>query len=197
MHKKHSGANAIANHALFDQSRTFSSRKFFRCIIIAISSFGGNSDIFQACLEKKHTRKMECEKMNEDELFDFAREWLRSWTGNDPDRLISYYSEDAFYSDPEHRDGLQGREVILSYFVKLLDVYRDWVWTPIELFPIMNGFVLKWKCTIYVGTRTLHEIGVDIVILKDNKIVRNEVYFDRTRLMQAIEELKKQERIIH
>ncbi len=135
--------------------------------------------------------------MDKDELVDFARKWLNAWTGNRPELLIEFYSEDAFYSDPEHRQGLKGIKEIRPYFTRLLDVYREWVWKPIELFPIEEGFIIKWECTIPVGSKVINELGVDIVELKDGKIVRNEVYFDRTRLMKAIEELKKQERIIH
>lgn len=135
--------------------------------------------------------------MDKDNYFEFVKKWLSAWTGNKPDLLIEFYAEDAYYSDPEHRDGLQGRDEIFSYFKRLLDVYREWVWRPIEVFPTEHGFIVKWECTIPVGSRVIHELGVDIIELKDGKIARNEVYFDRTRLIRAVEELKKQERIIH
>ena len=32
----------------------------------------------------------------------FCDQWLPAWTGNNPELLISFYSEDAFYSDPSY-----------------------------------------------------------------------------------------------
>ncbi len=135
--------------------------------------------------------------MNKEELSSFCEEWLAAWTGNDPDTLISYYDENALYSDPAHRDGLQGKAEIRKYFIKLLDVYRDWKWQPIEVFPIASGAIVKWECTIPVHSEIIHEIGLDIVEIKNNKITRNEVFFDRTRLVASIEKRRRDQRLIN
>ncbi len=135
--------------------------------------------------------------MNEDELLDFCRDWLNAWTGNNPDELLSYYHEEALYSDPAHRDGLKGKDQIRKYFVRLLDVYRTWKWKPVEVFPIESGAIVKWECTIPVGPEIIHETGLDIVELSGNKITRNEVYFDRTRLVAAIEKKRRDQRLIN
>lgn len=37
----------------------------------------------------------------------FALAWLPAWTGNDPQRLAAFYSEDAFYLDPAVPQGLR------------------------------------------------------------------------------------------
>jgi hypothetical protein len=135
--------------------------------------------------------------MKEEELQTFCWEWLGAWTGNDPDRLLSYYHADAMYTDPAHRDGLKGHEEIRKYFIKLLDVYRDWKWKPIEVFPIRTGAIVKWECTIPVGPDVIHETGIDIVEIEGNKIMRNEVYFDRTRLLAAVEKKRRNQRLIN
>jgi hypothetical protein len=135
--------------------------------------------------------------MNEKELEAFCREWLGAWTGNDPDKLLSYYHTDAMYTDPAHRDGLKGHDEIRKYFVKLLDVYRDWRWEPIEVFPIRTGAIVKWECTIPVGPEVIHETGLDIVEIEGSKIMRNEVYFDRTRLLAAVEKRRRNQRLIN
>ena len=133
--------------------------------------------------------------MNEDELFEFCKEWLSTWTGNQPQELIKFYSEDALYVDPAHREGLKGHQDILQYFERLLRVYQDWRWKPIEVFPIKTGGIVKWECEIPVGQEVLHEVGMDIVEIEDGKITRNEVYFDRTRLLAAVERKKQLERL--
>lgn len=133
--------------------------------------------------------------MEENELREFCKEWLGAWTGNNPDTLLSYYSKDALYSDPAHRNGLRGYEEIRRYFVKLLDVYRDWKWTPIEVFPIKSGAIVKWECHIPLGIESIHETGLDIVEIENGKITRNEVYFDRTRLVASIEKKRRDQRL--
>lgn len=133
--------------------------------------------------------------MNKEELLEFCKEWLSAWTGNDPQKLISYYAEDALYIDPAHQKGLRGHKELLEYFERLLRVYHDWVWTPIEVFPTERGTIVKWRCEIHVGQETLEETGLDIVELDGRLITRNEVYFDRTRLMAAVERKKQMERL--
>ncbi len=135
--------------------------------------------------------------MDKDELFEFCEKWLHAWTGNNPEKLMDYYTEDALYVDPANRDGLRGKAEIREYFEKLLDVYRDWVWKPIEVFPIESGTIVKWECTIPVGPETLYEVGLDIVELEGKKISRNEVYFDRTRLVAAVKQKRTKQRLIN
>jgi hypothetical protein len=135
--------------------------------------------------------------MNKEELFKFCEQWLAAWTGNNPDELLSFYHDDALYADPAHRDGLTGKDAIRKYFIRLLDVYRDWRWKPVEVFPIETGAIVKWECKIPVGPETLHETGLDIVELEGSLIIRNEVYFDRTRLVSAIDKKRRDERLIN
>ena len=46
--------------------------------------------------------------------------------------------------------------------------------------------MLKWKAVIPAGERKVAEYGLDIVEVRDGKIIRNEVYFDTLRLVQSI-----------
>ncbi|MHA1136062.1 MAG: nuclear transport factor 2 family protein [Candidatus Thorarchaeota archaeon] len=135
--------------------------------------------------------------MKKDELTAFCTEWLAAWTGNDPDTLISYYDDNALYSDPAHRNGLKGKEEIRKYFVKLLDVYRDWIWKPIEVIPISSGAIIKWECEIPIQQEIIKEIGLDIVEIENKKITRNEVFFDRTRLLALVEKHHRDQRLIN
>jgi hypothetical protein len=123
--------------------------------------------------------------MEKDELFDFCKKWLAAWTGNKPKELLKFYHEDALYIDPAKKEGLRGHKEIGRYFERLLAVYPDWTWTPVEFIPIEHGVVLKWKCSIPIDNEVITEIGLDIVEFKGEKISRNEVYFDRARLLAA------------
>jgi steroid delta-isomerase-like uncharacterized protein len=119
---------------------------------------------------------------------EFCERWLPAWTGNKPDLLISFYADDAFYSDPYIPQGLKGKEKLLAYLRKFISVFPNWKYEHVEIFPTANGFTLKWKVSLPVNNDTVVGYGLDIVEISDGKIKRNEVYFDTTRLMKAIKE---------
>ena len=131
--------------------------------------------------------------MKKDELLKFCSGWLAAWTGNRPETLLNFYHAEALYIDPANRDGLKGHEEMRSYLERLLAANPEWIWKPVEVFPIKTGAIVKWECKIPVGPETIHEKGLDIVEIEGDKITRNEVYFDRTRLLAAIEEMRLEE----
>ncbi|MFW9831947.1 MAG: nuclear transport factor 2 family protein [Candidatus Thorarchaeota archaeon] len=124
-------------------------------------------------------------------ILEFCRQWLPAWTGNNPDILLDFYAKNAFYSDPANQNGIQGHDQLKVYFTKLLALNPDWVWEPVEVFPTLKGFTLKWRAVIPVGKKKLVEFGMDIVELDDGKITRNEVYFDRSRWIELLAKTKK------
>ena len=128
--------------------------------------------------------------MNVKDAQDFSSKWLPAWTGNRPEELVKFYAQDAFYSDPVRREGMRGHNEILPYFKRLLAANPDWVWELVEAFPTEKGFTGKWKATIPVGNKIITEYGVDIVEISGGKVTRNEVYFDRTALLDAFRSLK-------
>jgi hypothetical protein len=117
----------------------------------------------------------------------FAESWLPAWTGNHPELLVSFYSEDAFYLDPGVPAGIKGKAALLAYFGKLLAYNPDWIWTQIDSIPLEDGFLNKWQASIPVGSQTLDIVGVCSVQLdSEGKIRRNEVYFDRSLWLAEI-----------
>ena len=129
--------------------------------------------------------------------------WLPLWTGNRPEHLVQVYAEDVFYRDPAKPEGVRGKAALLEYFRKLLTTFPDWVWTAKEVFPIDgevapsrrstassvgSGFILRWKARIPVGSMIVHEAGMDLVLVENGLITRNEVYFDRAALLAAMKE---------
>jgi SnoaL-like domain len=117
----------------------------------------------------------------------FADEWLPAWTGNRPEFLAGFYSDDAFYLDPGVPAGVRGKADLLVHFRKLLGYNPKWVWSQIEAIPMEDGFLNKWRAQIPVGSRQLDIVGVCLVQLNaEGKIRRNEVYFDRSELLKEI-----------
>jgi hypothetical protein len=124
--------------------------------------------------------------LSEAEAVEFAARWLPAWTGNDPEGLAAYYSDDAFYSDPAIPDGVRGKEALLAYFTTLLARFPDWVWTNTGATPMEGGFLNHWHATIPVAGTTVECDGVCTVRLRDGLIERNQVYFDRSELFAVI-----------
>jgi len=130
--------------------------------------------------------------MTKEEAAEFASKWLPAWTGNNPERLAKFYSEDVFYLDPAIPNGINGKDELLAYFRILLAHNPDWVWTQIEGIPMEGGFLNKWLAKIPVGERVLECVGVCFVQFdEDGFIKRNEVYFDRSELLAEISGIKK------
>jgi len=121
---------------------------------------------------------------------EFAESWLPAWTGNDPERLAAFYTEDAFYSDPAVPGGVRGKEALLAYFRALLGRFPDWEWTNARVTPMEGGFLNHWHVTVPVGSTVIQSDGVCTVQLRDGLIERNEVFFDRSELLTAITEME-------
>jgi SnoaL-like domain len=124
--------------------------------------------------------------MTPDEARQFAAKWLPAWTGNDPARLASFYTDDLFYSDPTLPGGVTGKQDFIRYMSKLLANNPDWVWTHESGIPLEDGFLKKWKLNAPVGDQFVTCRGVCVVQMTDGLIYRNEVYFDTLHLISAI-----------
>ena len=129
---------------------------------------------------------MDFKALDASEAKAFAATWLPAWTGNQPERLVSFYSEDVFYADPAIPHGVRGRQQLLDYFRKLLAHNPRWVWTYRGSIPLADGFLNKWHASIPVGDRSVEVDGVCTVQLRGGLIYSNEVFFDRAALLQAI-----------
>ena len=124
--------------------------------------------------------------MTKEQAREFASRWLPAWTGNDPEGLAAYYSDDVVYLDPVVPDGIRGKAALLAYFRVLLARNPDWIWTQLEAIPMEGGFLNKWKAEIPVGESIVTCVGVCLVQLdEDGRIRRNEVYFDRSPLRRS------------
>lgn len=130
--------------------------------------------------------------MSKEQAKDFASRWLPAWTGNDPEKLVSFYSDDAYYQDHTIPRGVKGRDELLAHFRKLLSQSPNQVWNQIEAIPMEGGFLNKWLAKIPIGEKIVECIGVCLVQFDDNnKIRRNETYFDPRELITEILKLKK------
>jgi hypothetical protein len=124
--------------------------------------------------------------MTQDEARRFAERWLPAWTGNNPLKLASFYTDDLFYSDPTIPDGVIGKEAFIRYLSKLLGNNPDWVWTHESAIPMQDGFLNSCRLDAPVGDRVITCRGVCTVQMTGGLIYRNETYFDTLHLITAI-----------
>jgi len=117
---------------------------------------------------------------------EFAARWLPAWTGNRPDLLASFYTDDLFYLDPTIPQGVSGKKAFVDYLSRLLGNNPNWVWTHKTGVPLEGGFLNKWRLDAPVGDQTITCDGVCTVQFRGDLICRNEVYFDTLPLITAI-----------
>jgi hypothetical protein len=123
--------------------------------------------------------------LTHDEARAFAARWLPAWTGNRPELLASFYTDDAFYCDPAIPDGVRGKDQLLAYFGRLLAENPVWIWTHRGSIPIEDGFLNFWHASIPVGDTRAEVDGVCTVQLRDGRIRSNQVFFDLGVLRRA------------
>jgi hypothetical protein len=129
---------------------------------------------------------MQLNGLDAEEARSFAATWLPAWSGNRPELLVSFYTDDVFYSDPAVPGGVRGRDALLAYFRRLLGRNPRWVWVHRGSIPIQDGFLNRWHATIPVGDTAVEADGVCTVQLREGRIYSNEVFFDRSELLRAL-----------
>jgi len=127
--------------------------------------------------------------MDQMELVGFADRFMEAWNSQVVERVVSFYTEDLRYQDPNTRGVILGAEALRRYLRKLFSAWAMH-WTFRDGYPIVGqeGAVLLWHATFrhmhMEGTDAVDADGMDLVLLRGGKIVRNDVYFDRTILLQ-------------
>ena len=112
--------------------------------------------------------------------------FLAAWTSQDVDRVLDCYTDDVRYHDPNTRGDVTGRDALRRYLTKL---FAGWqmTWAAREVFDLASeeGVVFLWRATFRrPGDDKVVEIdGMDLAVLRGDRVARNEVYFDRTALM--------------
>jgi len=110
---------------------------------------------------------------------------LAAWNSQDVEQVVGCYTPDCQYRDPNTRGVVVGRDALRRYLTKL---FLNWkmTWTLREYFQFgqTDGGAFLWKATLAPasGGPAKNVEGMDLVVLRDGKLARNEVYFDRAAL---------------
>jgi ketosteroid isomerase-like protein len=121
----------------------------------------------------------------EHDLEGLTSRFLEAWNSQDVERVVACYTEDVRYRDPNTRGYVEGRDAMRRYLRKL---FASWqmTWARRELFELagIRGVAFLWHATFRRpgGAQTIEADGMDLVVLRGDQLVRNEVYFDRAVL---------------
>jgi SnoaL-like protein len=110
------------------------------------------------------------------DLKAYNADWLKAWTDKDVTRLVTFYAQDCVYKDPQTPGGLTGATALRDYLTGLFAATPPMTYTPEEIWPTHNGFCGRWYCTIGPKGEGGRMRGFDLVVMKGDKIVLNEVY---------------------
>jgi ketosteroid isomerase-like protein len=111
--------------------------------------------------------------------------FLAAWNSQNVERVLDCYTDDVRYHDPNTRGDVVGRDAMGRYLNKL---FANWqmTWTAREVFQLAeeDGVAFLWHATFRrTGSDVVIEIdGMDLAILRADRVARNEVHFDRSAL---------------
>ena len=123
--------------------------------------------------------------MDRQKMLALAEKFLAAWNSQEVDRLLSCYTSDLEYRDPNTRGAVRGSEAMRRYLTKLFGRWQmHWSLREAHLFDDGQGCAVLWHATFRRDeTDTPIEIdGIDFVAVRDDRIARNEVCFDRAQL---------------
>lgn len=145
--------------------------------------------------------------MDDNNIRQVLLDWMASWTGNNPNNLLSFYHPNCLYIDSFGK--FNGHSQLKRYFTRLLASNPKWVWEMTKLYkhktknPNSIECTMEWSATIPLTLSknqetTFHLTGIDLVVLEaDSKLLtKNHVFFhadkEYQRYMQAINQLLSQ-----
>jgi nuclear transport factor 2 (NTF2) superfamily protein len=123
--------------------------------------------------------------VDEKTMLRLAEGTLNDWNTQEPDRVLSRYTEDLIYRDPNTRGEVKGAEAMRRYLRKLFGAWKmHWSLREAHLLEDRNGCAVLWHATFRKpeGDKTVEIDGMDFVEMDGDRIRRNEVYFDRAAL---------------
>lgn len=118
-------------------------------------------------------------------LVSIADNILSAWNEQDVEKTLACYTEDCVYVDPNTRGPVVGHDNLRRYLTSLFQRWRMH-WSRREIFPLEDGSgsTFLWHATLTpaAGGKTVEIDGIDLALLRGDKLCRNEVYFDRMAL---------------
>lgn len=123
--------------------------------------------------------------MDIDELHAISTPLIEAWNDQDVERVVACYTHDLIYVDPNTRGAVEGADAFSRYLTKLFSRWQMH-WSVKETFPLAgaDGAAGLWRASFRVpgGQESVQVDGMDLVLIENGRLRRNEVYFDRAVL---------------
>jgi hypothetical protein len=123
--------------------------------------------------------------MDREKMMELAERFLRAWNTQEVDRVLSCYTGDVEYRDPNTRGAIRGEVGLRRYLSKLFSGWRmHWTLREAHLFESHSGCAVLWHATFQRpdDARAIGVDGMDFVEVEGDRIARNEVWFDRAQI---------------
>jgi len=128
--------------------------------------------------------------MDRSTMLALTTKFLGAWNTQDVDSVLGCYTSDLEYRDPNTRGSISGPEPMRRYLAKLFEGWKmHWSLREAHLFEDGNGCNVLWHATFERPGRAgkIEIDGMDFVEVRDDRIARNEVSFDRALLAPLLE----------
>ena len=123
--------------------------------------------------------------MDRQQMLVLAEEFLEAWNTQQVDRVLSCYTTDLEYRDPNTRGAVRGSDAMRRYLSKLFGRWQmHWSLREAHLFDDGQGCAVLWRATFRraADEAPIEIDGIDYVEMRGERIARNEVCFDRAQL---------------
>ncbi len=127
--------------------------------------------------------------MNNESFVTLADRFLGAWNTQAVETVLACYTDDLAYWDPNTRGPIHGLEAMRSYLKKLFTAWSmSWSLRSASLLRDIDGGVILWQASFRRPDRedTVEATGMDLVMIRGDRIQRNEVYFDRTGILRLV-----------
>jgi steroid delta-isomerase-like uncharacterized protein len=128
--------------------------------------------------------------MDHAKMLQLADDFLAAWNSQDVEKVVATYTDDVVYLDPNTRGAVKGSDDLRRYLEKLFAAW-EMTWALKEAFLLEggDGCAVLWHATIKKpgGEKVVEFDGMDLVQVRDDRISRNEVYFDRAALAELFQ----------
>jgi ketosteroid isomerase-like protein len=123
--------------------------------------------------------------MDKKQLIALSEKILEAWNTQDVESVAGCYTADVIYRDPNTRGNVNGGDAMRRYLKKLFGVWKmHWALREVYPFSDTEGGAFLWHASIAKagGEKAIEVDGMDLVLLENGLIKRNDVYFDRAVL---------------
>jgi len=123
---------------------------------------------------------MENSKLSREHFIDITNAWLAAWSKADAQLVASLYCDDLEYRDPSVPQGIKNKADFIQYLELLFKAWPSQQWKLENLYPHEDrgAFSAEYSFQIANDKTTVRGRGMDLMVLKEDKVCINHVYLN-------------------